>query len=257
MRLKKRTLRFVNDKAKDSTESLGHKKSVPVIRRRASEVMNYRLTKKFILVCIAIGAVVLLVSYALVLIYNRTGRFSVAVENTDAHYALTLSEDPDFKIRTSLLTNKQEVAITNICGNSIPQNVDRENGEHNGENYLAYTFYCKNVGDVKTSMSYEITFNNVTNHIDEAIRLRLYVDGEFTDYAKTRSDGNGDETHYSDKPFAGKYLVCKDITEGIDPNGYVRFTVVIWLEGDDQDCNDSIRFGQIKFDMNIEAKPAG
>lgn len=185
--------------------------------------------------------------------------FSVAIDNPDATYSITLCETPDFNTRSSRLTNDQQVKITNICGDNIPANVNSINGAHNGENYLAYTFYCKNVGTVAAAMYYELTFNNVTNHIDEAIRVRLYKDegsgAEYKDYAKARSDGAGNETHYCDESFAGVYLVCADTIDRVEIGDYVKFTVVVWLEGDDDDCTDSVINGKIKFDMNIEAKP--
>ena len=45
----------------------------------------------------------------------------------------------------------------------LPKNIDQVDGEHNGDHYLAYTFYCKNIGTGKTALHYEVTFNNVTN----------------------------------------------------------------------------------------------
>ena len=254
MKLRKRTLDYVADPTANEPMPTGKKRKESLLRRGALEVMNYRVIKKFILIGVAIGAVVLMISYAFVLLYDRTGRFSVAVDNPDTTFAITLCEHDDFRTKSSRLTNDQQVKITNICGEALPKNIDQVDGEHNGENYLAYTFYCKNIGSVKTAMHYELTFNNVTNHIDECMRVRLYVNGEYTDYAKTKSDGTGNETHLCDKAFAGKYVVCRDVVQSVDPDDYVRFTVVIWVEGDDPDCNDSVVNGKIKFDMQIEGK---
>ncbi len=258
MKLRKRTLRFVADKNNDEGSAGGTRRVAHTLRRRATEVMNYRILRKMILIGISIGAAVLMIFYSFALLYNRTGRFSVAIENPSTEFAITLCETPDFNTRSSRLTNDQQVSITNISGGDLPSNVDNVNGKHNGENYLAYTFYCKNVGTAIASMHYELTFNNVTNDIDEAIRVRLYVNGEKTDYAKTKSgvDGtSGKEERFCDKEFFGTYSVCKDIINIVQPDEYIKFTVVIWLEGDDKDCVDSVINGKIKFDMNIEAKP--
>ena len=170
-------------------------------------------------------------------------------------YAITLCEHPDFRTKSSRLTNDQQVTISNLCGEALPKNIDQVDGEHNGEHYLAYTFYCKNIGAGKEALVYEMTFNNVTNNIDECIRVRIYVNGVPTDYAKTRSDGGGMEPHLCDKTFAGKYVVCREEIPEVGFDEYVRFTVVIWVEGDDPDCNDSVVNGKIKFDMQITAKP--
>ncbi len=255
MKLRKRTLRFVADKDMNEMSPEGRKRRVSVLRRSAREVMNYRILRKFLLIGVAIAAVVLAISYSFIILYDRTGRFSVSIENPDTLYAITLCEHPDFRTRSSRLTNDQQVRITNISGSILPKNIDQIDGEHNGENYLAYTFYCKNIGSQETDMRYELTFNNVTNHVDECMRVRLYVDGVPTNFAKTRSDGTGTESYFCDKVFEGRYLVTRNTVEKVAPNAYVKFTVVIWVEGDDPDCNDSVVNGKIKFDMNIEGSP--
>ena len=234
---------------------VGGRQTASSLRRNATEVMNYRVLKKVILIVVAIIVAILLIMYALALVYNRTGRFTVSVQKPDATFAITLSESPDFRSSSATLMNDQEVRMTNMCGDNLPKNLDHINGEHNGENYLAYTFYCKNVGATACSMHYELTFNNVTNSVDEVIRVRLYVDGESNDFCKTRADGGGMEDHYCDKTFAGNYLVCYDYVNNVEIEEVVRFTVVIWIEGDDPECNDSRINGTIKFDMTITAKP--
>ena len=255
MKLRKRTLDYVADQTTNEPIPEGKKRKGSLLRRGAAEIMNYRIIRKFILIGVAIGTVVMMISYAFVLLYNRTGRFSVAVDNPDTTYAITLCEHADFRTKSSRLTNDQQVTISNLCGEALPKNIDQVDGEHNGDHYLAYTFYCKNIGTGKTALHYEVTFNNVTNHIDECIRVRVYVNGEKTDYAKTRSDGGGIEPHLCDASFAGKYTVCAKTIDDVALDEYVRFTVVIWVEGDDPDCNDSVVHGKIKFDMQIEARP--
>lgn len=253
MKLRKRTELFV--RSPDGKRRSGRKLPFSVLRRSAQEVMNYRILRKFLLIGVGIAAVSLMIGYAFVLLYNRTGRFSVSVENMDEVFAITLCETPDFKIKSSRLVNDQQVRINNICGDTLPANIDEIDGEHNGQNYLAYTFYCKNVGTADASLNYQLTFNNVTNHVDECCRVRVYVNGTPTDYAKTQSNGAGQETHYCDKTFAGNYTVCYGYVNNVAVNQYAKFTVVVWVEGDDPDCNDSVINGKIKFDMTIEAKP--
>ena len=240
MKLRRRTVNYVLDQNTNDPSPEGKKRNITILRRGASEVMAYRTIRKFLLIGVTIGVIVMMISYAFVLLYNRTGRFSVMVDNPDT--------------KSSRLTNDQQVTISNLCGEALPKNIDQVDGEHNGEHYLAYTFYCKNIGAGRESLVYEMTFNNVTNNIDECIRVRIYVNGVPTDYAKTRSDGGGMEPHLCDKTFAGKYVVCHEEIPEVAYDEYVRFTVVIWVEGDDPDCNDSVVNGKIKFDMQIEAK---
>ena len=255
MKLRKRTQNFI--RSSQGGARAAKRSPFTALRRSAKEVMSFRIVRKILLIGVAIGSSALMMTYGFMSLYNRTGRFSVAVENMDATFAITLCENSDFNMKSSRLVNDQQVQINNICGAALPANVDEIDGEHNGENYLAYTFYCKNVGTADAKLYYELTFNNVTNHVDECARVRVYVNGVPTDYAKTRSDGQGQETHYCDKSFAGKYMVCYGDVDNVKIDEYAKFTVVIWIEGDDVDCNDSVVNGKIKFDMTIEAKPVG
>lgn len=264
MKLRKRTLRFVADKNNDEGGAGGTRRSAHSLRRRATEVMNYRIVRKMLLIGVAIGTAVLLMFYAFALLYNRTGRFTVSIDNPNTASLITLfqekPQDTDSAGNTVLTddegTGGKGVSITNISGKSLDDEKldgDDLNGSHNGEDYIAYTFYCKNVGDAAVSMHYELTFNNVTNDIDEAMRVRLYVNGEKTDYAKKNRKTGGKEEHYCDETFLGDYAVCKGIVNDVQPNDHARFTIVIWLEGDDPDCDDSVKNGQMKLDMNIKA----
>lgn len=263
MRKGNRPLRFLSGTA----ERTGRKETRADIRRGAAEVKNYRMMKKIILLTVAIITTLLLVGYAAVLLYNRTGRFTVSIQNPDPTFALSLCEHEDFETRSSVLMDDQQVRITNISGSSLPKNINNEDGEHNGKNYLAYTFYCKNVGTSESSVHYEMTFNNVTNRLDECMRVRIYItslsgmnevhnlnDG-YSDYAKTRSDGLGKEEYFCDKSFYGSYVVCYDYVNNVRVGDIIKYTVVIWVEGDDQDCNDGVINGSVKFDMTLEAKP--
>ena len=102
--------------------------------------------------------------------------------------ALSLSETPDFARPTTRLYGDAIENCTNISGHSIPENVDSINGQHNGENYIAYTFYLKNAGLEAVTYEYVVNILNVTKNTDEAVRIRLYVDGTPTTYAKTKKD---------------------------------------------------------------------
>lgn len=259
MKLRHRTQLFVRDPETDarspSSVRGGKKPHYTVLRRNAREVMNFRVWRKLLLIFVGISVALLLIFYSFTLIYDRTGRFSVSVQSPDEIFAISLCENKEFSTKSSRLVTNQEVQLTNICGDNLPKNIDNVDGDHSSENYLAYTYYCKNVGNADCSLNYELTFNNVSNGIDECVRVRLYINGEYLDYAKTRSDGNGDETHYCDRPFAGKYVVCRGTCNSVAIDELTKFTIVVWLEGDDADCNDSVMYGKIKFDMTIEAKP--
>ena len=136
--------------------------------------------------------------------------------------------------------------MTNISGLDLPENLDMINGSHNGKNYIAYTFYLINAGDDTISYEGELTIENVTKGVDEAVRIAVYKNGEKTVYGKTKSNGTGIESD-CDSEFLTASIVLRDTKEEFTPRSKDKYTVVIWLEGNDPDCVDDIIGGTIKF----------
>ena len=223
-------------------------KRIGILTRTAKEVRNYRVHKKILttaLICLAMMAGMI---YGVAALYKKTGSFTVSIDKYEmTKYGLTLSESRDMSHNNSHLNAKISENITNIAGESIDKNVDMIDGEHNGENYIAYTFYLQNAGEVEVSYDYQVTLSNVTQSLDEAIRLRLYVDGSPTTYAKTRSDGGGAEPGTIE--FYSENVMAKGRVDGFLPDEVTKFTVVIWIEGSDPDCIDWLIGGKLKVDM--------
>ena len=183
-------------------------------------------------------------------LYNQSGSFTVTVNKVEmTKYGLSLSESRDMTHMTSHLNAKISESITNISSEIIPDNVDEIDGVHNGANYIAYTFYLRNSGEVAVPCEYAVNMSNTTNGLDEAIRLRLYVNGEPTTYAKTKRDGSGPEPGTT--PFYSSTVMAKGRMEELAPGEVVKFTVVLWIEGPDPDCLDPLVGGQLKAEMSI------
>lgn len=221
-----------------------------LLRRNAAEIKIYRTLLRVLPIAITASAVTLALVYAVTTMYTKFGSFTVTINKFDnVNHMLTLSETPDFEDMTSRLNANTAEEITNISVNTLPLDLDKINGSHNGDNYMAYTFYCRNAGIENVSYEYELVIDNMTLDIEDAIRVRLYVDGEYKDYAKTRSDGQGAE------PGTTEFYTAKTITKGqihdIAPGEHTRYTIVVWLEGDDPECVDTILGGEFKIDMNM------
>ncbi|MBR1393161.1 MAG: hypothetical protein IJ561_04930, partial [Ruminococcus sp.] len=138
-------------------------------------------------------------------------------------------------------------------GADLPANLDMVNGSHNGESYIAYTFYLINNGSDTLSYEREMDIENVTKNVDEAIRIAVYVNGEKTVYGKTKSDGSGKESD-CDSEFLSATMVLKDTRESFEPKAKDKYTVVIWLEGNDPDCLDPLIGGTMKLSMDFRIK---
>ncbi len=222
------------------------------IRRTAGEIKRYRLWTKAVPIGIGVALAILIIGYVIAVLYSKYGAFTVFVNKFDSlDYQLSLSESPSYEGYTSRLNAEIDEKITNIDGRDLPDWLDNIDGPHNGENYVAYTFYCKNAGKKTVTYSYELYIANMTLGIEKAVRIRLYVDGEPTDYAYPRTDGvagpePGTTAFYNEK------TVVKKNYEHFHPGDLTKFTVVIWLEGNDPECVNKILGGEMKVDMRME-----
>ena len=220
------------------------------LRRTAAEVKKYRTLMRIIPIATGCATLVLALVYTITAFYSKYGSFTVTVNKFDnVKYALTLSETPDFTESVGRLNCKASEEITNIDGASLPLDIDMINGEHNGDNYVAYTFYCKNAGEEAVTYEYQVYITNMTLNIEKAVRVRLYVDGEPTDYARTKTDGTGPEPGTTE--FLSESIITRNQISGFEPGDVTKYTIVMWLEGNDPECIDNILGGEFKIDMSM------
>ena len=221
------------------------------IRRTAGEVKRYRTLMRVIPVLLAVLVLITVLLYVVAALYNRYGSFTVTINKFDSlKYALTLSETPGFEGSTARLNAGASERVTNISGADLPDWLDNVDGEHNGKNYVAYTFYCKNAGTETISYVYELYVTNTTDDVEKAIRVRLYVNGVYTDYAYPRTDG-GEGAEPGTTAFLMGNTITKQQISNFKPGDVTKYTVVIWLEGDDPDCQDNLIGGEFKIDMSM------
>lgn len=247
------------------------KKPSSYIRRNASEAKVSRRYKRIIPAVGGLSLALLLVVYVIALLVTQHGSFTISVKDYgDRSLSLALSENDSFKHSTSTLKATEVVNMNNITYTALPDDLNDVNGSHNGENYLAYTFYVKNTGEKKCSYNYSLMITRATVGIDAAVRVRIYYDpnyyvaetgeyglsGDYTDYAKPKTGGNGmPETDPGNRVmtnFFSNDIVAKERKDNFAPGDISKFTVVIWLEGEDPDCTDDVLGGQFKVDMNME-----
>ncbi len=238
------------------------------LRRSAKEIKTYRIFMKIMPIAAACMTMAVVLTFVASMLYTRYGSFTVTVNRLDQSvYALSLSEYWDFNAPTERLNSKASKDITNISVLDLPKDLDTQDGEHNGDNYVAYTFYAKNVGKETVDCEWEIFIKNMTLDIEKAVRVRVYTgdiikagsgqpkpeDRHYVDYARAASDGIGDGTgaEPGTTPFYSTKIICRDTVKNFGVGDMVKFTVVIWLEGDDPECLNNIIGGQFKIDMSM------
>ena len=219
------------------------------IRVTAEEINKYKLRGKVLKILATCAAVLLLIVYLFATLYKESGSFTVSVNKHEmVTYGLSLCETRDLSKPTSVLNMRIDQSITNIAEEDLPDNVDMIDGSHCGKNHLAYTFYLFNASDVnKINYEWQIKMSNITNGIDEAIRVKLYVDGVATKYAKTASNGSGPEPTTTE--FYSTDVVARGRVDDFVSDSVTKYTIVVWLEGTDPDCLDWIKGGKMRLEM--------
>ena len=161
-----------------------------------------------------------------------------------------LSEDGKTKNKTRTLAADTIEYMDNISIKWLPDDIDTEaTGAHNGDNYIAYTFYVINTGKDTVHYWYEIDIDDTIKNVDEAIRIMIYRNGERVVYAKKNRDTKKAEP--DTKAFVSNSIAVLEQRKNFKPNTKDRFTIVIWIEGDDPQCKNDLLGGEIKMHMDI------
>jgi len=202
------------------------------------------------IIVLSIFVLLLIIFFILSIIY-KGGRFTVTLDpNFSLKSGIVLYETKnDINYKNKLYAKEIEF-MDNISGDWIPKNINHEkDGSHNGENYIAYSFYVGNTSDSTINYWYRVKILDVIKNVDEAIRIVVYENDTKTVYAKkndlTKKAEPGTTPFYSKK--YALYKQRKHLKAGKSD----RFTVVIYLEGDDPECVDAIIGGEIKLKMEI------
>lgn len=187
------------------------------------------------------------------LVYNG-GKFSINIDEELAEEkGVILYEDSISKQGVRKLYAKDLEYMDNISINWIPENIDTEkDGSHNGTNYIAYTFYLENRGKEKVNYWYTVFIDDVIKGVDEAIRIMIYKNGKKTIYAKVNPDTEKEEP--GTKKFHSKDIAVLEKSVGFKPGDIDKFTIVVFIEGDDPECINQIIGGEVKLHMEITAE---
>ena len=216
----------------------------------AKKIKKRRILTRFIFIMF-IGLLLLMsVTYAIVYIVNQTGNFTIMLDrNLQEKQAIIVSPKSDFSIRPVKMVVDSLKYMDNITESWLPEDIDEIEGPHNGNNYLAYTFFVKNISEEITEYRTTIDILSVIKNVDDAIRVAVYLNGEKTVYAKRKPDTF--EPEVGTVPFYKVDQVMNELHEDFKPDEVHKYTVVVWLEGNDSECIDNILGGEMKMIMTI------
>ena len=219
------------------------------VRVTARSVRRRNVLLKIFSIILLIVILLLGVFYALSAFVNKAGNFTVWISDEDMNL-ITLSDTADFSQCSTMLEADIIDQMDNITRAWMPEVLDDVDGCHNGEEYIAYTFYLKNAGKNEIDYLTTLDIHAVTLEADHAVRVLVIKNGEETVYAKPQKGSS--EPEPDTVPFLSNTKVLENTTEEFKPGDVDKYTVVIWLEGNDPECIDNIRGGVVKMSMNFK-----
>lgn len=182
---------------------------------------------------------------------EKMGNFTINLNRLELYRkGISISETGDFKDATARLTASAVQDATNISIEDLPDNLDEEEGDHNGKNYMAYTYYVRNAGKEDLGYKARITLDSCAKGAEDAVRVAVWRNGERTVYAAPAADGGEEQGCTS---FESDEVVCTYEEPDFLVGNVNRYTVAIWMEGDDPECVDSIIGGSVEFSMHIDS----
>ena len=219
---------------------------------KARKEKKKRARRKVLKVLLAVTILFLINTYIILSIFYRGENFTITL---DSEYGREsglviyerLDNPEDWR---NFLRSANIEFFTDISVDWLPENIDNEgDGSHNGRNYIAYTFYAENRGQDTINYWSTIKIDDVVKNVDEAIRVMVIKNGNKVIYAKNNRET--EEPEPGTVPFKKEDTVMLELTENFRVGDRDKYTIVIWLEGDDPECKNDLIGGEIKMHMTL------
>ena len=221
----------------------------PHRRRRQIGAALLRLDK----LSLAILAMMLVVAILFIAAFmqEKMGNFTINLDRLELYRrGISIADNGEFKDATARLTAANVKDATNISIEDLPKDLDAgKDGNHNGKNYMAYTYYVRNGGKEDLSYVARITLDSCSKGAEDAVRIAVWCNGERTVYAEPAKDGKNERDCTN---FLSDDVVCEYNEENFLVGNVDKYTIAIWMEGDDPECVDAIIGGSVELSMHID-----
>lgn len=221
------------------------------IEEKAKKEKRKRIRHKVFRTLLVVIIIFLINVYIILSLFYKGENFTVTLDSEYGRESgLVIYEEQANKYERTFLRSKDIEYFTDISVNWLPENIDNEgDGSHNGRNYIAYTFYAENMGQDTINYWTTIKIDDVVRNVDEAIRVMVFKNGNKVIYAKNnRTTG---EPEPDTVAFKNDDTVMLELSENFKVGDIDKYTVVIWVEGDDPECKDDLIGGEIKMHMTL------
>ncbi len=229
-------------------------KNLGYVKVTAEKVHRRKIFARIVRIVFIFLLMILAVSYFFLYVIFKVGSFTVSLDRNLANdkniYLSETGKTDDTQKELSAISLDY---MDNISKHWISEDVDTEaDGSHNGPNYFAYSFYVMNRGSETVNYWYETDIDDSIRNVDKAIRIMIYRNGNPTVYAKR--NGTTHEPEVDTKPFYSEDegIAVLEEREEFTPGSIDRYTVVIWIEGDDPDCLNDLLGGELKMHMDFK-----
>lgn len=217
------------------------------IRNLAAALLRLDRLRLTLLMLVLVVAGLFIMSF----MQEKMGNFTINLDRLELYRrGITISADSVFTEPTARLAASTVQDATNISIEDLPKNIDEVDGDHNGRNYMAYTYYVRNAGKEPVDYIAAVLLESCSKGAEDAVRVAVWRNGERVVYAEPSASGEPEQDCVN---FESEDIVCSYTAENFEV-GYVdKYTIVIWMEGDDPECLDNIIGGSVEFSMNISA----
>ena len=189
--------------------------------------------------------------FILAFMQEKMGNFTINLNRLELYRkGIAISATGDFEDPTARLVVETVQDATNTSLSDLPTNLDDFDGSHNGRNYMAYTYYVRNAGKEDVNYVARVVLNACAKGAEQAVRVAVWRNGERVVYAMPAADGGDEEDCVS---FESDKIVCTYTEENFLVGNVDKYTIVIWMEGEDPECVDAIVGGSVEFSMTIDA----
>lgn len=207
---------------------------------------------------------ILAILIAFITFYGQnSGNFVISLDDDAYRKGIILAKDADFRAYSArLLSNAiEEVDEFTYDWLNIPDAIATD-GNYNDPlfrgQYLSYTFYLKNAGTETINVNMDLDITLEFKNVSKAIRVLIIEDGEketmymAPDVVEHQYPDNFPTTRL----FVNDTKVLEEKIIAFRPTQVKKYTILMWLEGEDPECNDldpetSILGGKIKMQMTF------
>jgi len=231
-----------------------------VVSIKLSKVLGVKrasINTSFFTIGILITGVLSILLAILTYYGSSSGNFIVVLDDEEYTRGIVLSDNAEFVEPSPILFADSIGGVSPTSYSLLSlNNVRTTDGNYYDDDftYLAYTFYLKNIGTETVDITFSLKITELHKGVDKAIRVLVIEDEE--DVKIYQKPDIGDTNYPPNLPetisFVSDAIIFQDNFEEFAPNQVKKFSIVIWLEGLDPDCNDDLLGGMIKTRLKFD-----